>query len=549
MSFSLSSPSPRHHHPLANGDLAPFNTDRLSLPESPPRLHLLDFLPPAIAQLYASPSGLIDQPASLLQQPPRPYHAPRGAEELRFIKRMLDLEMFDLQHWQPGMTEVGYFAVKKDDKLRLIADGRPANARRTGGIPLDVHLPTPEDLAALHVPPGSRLLKFKHDVSAMFHRFIVPPWLQLLFCLAGLSPDQLRAIGRDPFGPNIPVLRTLAMGWIDAVFLMQCVMERLMSKVISPTRFLTAGPTLASGPVLAIYIDDTIGAGLSPRDDRVMRVLDNNVAAVLADHGVPEKFEKHVPATIAPMDALGCELLANRIAPTPKRKLALFSKTRAVLAAGSVRGIDLEPLLGLWAWAFLLCRPAFSIFHASYRFCAVAGDRVFVLWPSVRRELVIALALLPFIEAPLSLPLASRRYASDASSDHGGALVSMPRSQSSCRLWLWRLEWARRWMWLGDHINELEIRALLPAYERHLSRRILLLTDSSVAVGALSKGRSPSWRINLLARRSLALRLLTGNILLLHHIPSVLNPADAHSRGYRSASVRRFSAPRIHDVP
>jgi len=339
------------------------------------------------------------------------------------------------------------------------------------------------------------------------------------------------------------------MGWVDAVYLMQSVMERLMSRVISPSRFLTAGARLEQGPILAIYIDDTIGCGLSPRDDRLMTALDARVAAVLAGSAVPENFPKHVAATTGPMDGLGCALLADRIVPTPKRKLALFLKTRAVLAAGFACGHDLHPLLGLWAWAFLLCRPAFSVFHAAYRFCAVAQDRVFALWPSVRRELVTALALLPFIEAPLSLPLASRRYASDASSDYGGALVSMPRFQTSCRLWVWRLEWVRRWRWLGDHINELEVRALMPAYERHRSRRILLLTDSSVAVGALTKGRSSSWRINLLARRCLALRLLTGNILLLHHLPSALNPADSHSRGYRSTSVRRFSAPRIRDVP
>jgi hypothetical protein len=175
-----------------------------------------------------------------------------------------------LEHWQPGMTQVGFFAVKKDDKLRLITDGRPANVRRLGGLPLDVRLPTPEDFADLHVPLHSRLSKFKHDVSAMFHRFVVPRWLQLLFCLAPLTPAQLRVLGRDPHGPNVPVLRTLAMGWVDAVYLMQSVMERLMSRVISPSRFLTAGARLEQGPILAIYIDDTIGCGLSPRDDRLM---------------------------------------------------------------------------------------------------------------------------------------------------------------------------------------------------------------------------------------------------------------------------------------
>ena len=223
-------------------------------------------------------------------------------------------------------------------------------------------MPTPEDFAALRVPPCSRLIKFKHDVSAMFHRFVAPRWLQHLFCLAPLTPAQLRALGRDPSGPNVPVLRTLAMGWIDAVFLMQAVMERLLARVISPSRFLTAGARLEQGPVLAIYIDDSIGCGLSPRDDSVMAALDARVAAVLAAYDVPENFDKHVASTTGPMDGLGCALLADRIVPTPKRKQSLFLKTRAVLAAGFASGFDLHSLLGLWSWAFLLCRPAFSVF-------------------------------------------------------------------------------------------------------------------------------------------------------------------------------------------
>ena len=59
----------------------------------------------------------------------------------------------------PGSVEAGSRWRLKE---LLIADGRPANARRAGGIPLDVHLPIPEDFAALHVPPCSRLIVVKY---------------------------------------------------------------------------------------------------------------------------------------------------------------------------------------------------------------------------------------------------------------------------------------------------------------------------------------------------------------------------------------------------
>ena len=142
-----------------------------------------------------------------------------------------------------------------------------------------------------------------------------------------------------------------------------------MSRVISPSRFLTAGARLEQGPILAIYIDDTIGYGLSPRDDHLMTALDARVAAVLAGSAVPENFPKHVAATTGPMDGLGCALLADRIVPTPKREswLSSLRPVLCLIAAGFACGHDLQPLLGLWAWAFLLCRPAFSVFHAAYR--------------------------------------------------------------------------------------------------------------------------------------------------------------------------------------
>ena len=131
------------------------------------------------------------------------------------------------------------------------------------------------------------------------------------------------------------------------------------------------------------------------------------------------------------------------VSPSVKRKNKIFALTLACLKKGKCSGKEMEILLGHWAWLFMLCRSAFSIFHAAYRFVHVARTRVFRLWSSARRELLCALASLPFLAAPLTLRQAPRLYAVDAS-HWGGALVSSPLNEHRL-VTPWRLHWGRQW--------------------------------------------------------------------------------------------------------
>jgi hypothetical protein len=87
-----------------------------------------------------------------------------------------------------------------------------------------------------------------------------------------------------------------------------------------------------------------------------------------------------------------------------------------------------------------------------------------------------------------------------------------------------------------EHINQLELRSVSTAIRRVLSsplsirRRLLLLSDSQVAVGALAKGRSSSHGLLCRLRPISALLLSSGIQLFLRWIPSLLNPADEPSR-------------------
>jgi hypothetical protein len=90
-----------------------------------------------------------------------------------------------------------------------------------------------------------------------------------------------------------------------------------------------------------------------------------------------------------------------------------------------------------------------------------------------------------------------------------------------------------------EHINLKEARALLvfvrwvlrkPA---HFGRRLVVLVDSNVVVGAVTKGRSASYPLNLLLRRLAALCLFGDLLLHVVFIATEHNPADAPSRGVK----------------
>jgi hypothetical protein len=89
-----------------------------------------------------------------------------------------------------------------------------------------------------------------------------------------------------------------------------------------------------------------------------------------------------------------------------------------------------------------------------------------------------------------------------------------------------------------EHINQLELRSVSTAIRWALTspdsinRRLLLLSDSQVAVGALSKGRSSFHLLLRRLRPTCALLLASGIRLSVRWIESALNPADGPSRRF-----------------
>ncbi len=88
-----------------------------------------------------------------------------------------------------------------------------------------------------------------------------------------------------------------------------------------------------------------------------------------------------------------------------------------------------------------------------------------------------------------------------------------------------------------DHVNLEEARALIQYVQwilrtrRHFGHRLVVLLDSKVAIGAVTKGRSSSLPLNRLLRRLAALCFVGGLVLHCVFVPTSHNLADWPSRG------------------
>ena len=95
-----------------------------------------------------------------------------------------------------------------------------------------------------------------------------------------------------------------------------------------------------------------------------------------------------------------------------------------------------------------------------------------------------------------------------------------------------------------ESINKLEVRAMSTALRWALSsslsirRRLLLLSDSQAAVGAITKGRTSSHPLLCRLRPVNALLLASGVQLFVRWIRSEDNPADAPSRRFSNHAAQ-----------
>ncbi len=547
--------------------------DKAALPASAGSADLLSVLPPEVAIKYSCADALLKEPTKDDKPPPRPAMLISPPEYLKLIRRMKSLNMLTFT-LEPKAVN-GIFGVPKDEDLhRVIIDARPANSFFKQA---DVELPSPELLARVRPDPDKPLFFGKVDLDNFYHRLRVPTWLQAYFALPALRAADLGL--EQEFGADtmvFPCCATLPMGFSHSVFLAQAAHEHLLnSKVpaLSPDNRIThstADFELRDRLLHQVYIDDLIC--VSHHANKINSTIDAYLPVADAN-GTPAKPSKVKYATCDPIELLGLEADGRRheLGLSVPKLQQLCADTLALLDRGVCSGRDMEVLVGRWTWAALVRRPVLSVLSSVYRFQDAADGKLFDIWPSVRRELMVLVGLAPLLFVDLDDEFFSRILASDAST-HGMGVCSTRPFARPCSVEtvakelperpivpkkdkvapkeeppplpapldlpkMWRTIVSSGWS-RSEHINVLEMRAACTAVRWVLSfpnavgSRVLLLADSLVCVYGLLKGRSSSPPL-LRVLRCLSAHLLSSGLSLVPRwIPSALNPADAPSRDF-----------------
>jgi hypothetical protein len=105
--------------------------------------------------------------------------------------------------------------------------------------------------------------------------------------------------------------------------------------------------------------------------------------------------------------------------------------------------------------------------------------------------------------------------------------------------WRWRVVVSTQWSKAlrQEHINRLELRSVLSAVRWRArsvvrqGKRFFHFSDSMVAIGCLNKARSSSHDLTYIVDKVTATLLAARCRMILAHVDTKLNPADAPSRG------------------
>ena len=398
----------------------------------------------------------------------------------------------------------------------------------------------------------------------------------------------------DAAGNTHPRLTTVPMGWGPAPALAQGAHEAILhgslgsgsalARSLPPTLDPEARWSSVRSPVFgtnayctphALVIDDLILFRQSPRTSASSPAMDRDdrrLASACARYqevGLEVKPSK-VQDFSATQTILGYQLKDNVLQTSVEKYTILAEAVAALTQRGWAQPREVEQLVGKFTNAFLLHRPALAVFSSVYAFARKVGFRRARLWPGVERELRAAVAILPLVCSDLSRPTAPVLINADAC-DEGAAVVytsavdsdqltaetSRPRRRPLPADAPWNVESAwrglegprdpsswrigvrkryspleRKW-----HINEKETETVVTAV-RWAARapatrrcRLLLQTDSAVAVGACRKGRSSRFGLLRQCRRLAAVTLAFQISPEVQWIPTELNMADHPSRG------------------
>lgn len=540
----------------------PVVAENVALPPTDNCVDMLSALSPTMRELYSQPGNVlrVDPPETM----PRATVFASLVEYLALLRKLRARDMLGATT-QPKAINGIHCTPKSGGALRMILDARPANA--LFAKPPKTQLPNPGLIASLLHADTANIFVCKVDSSNYFYQFRLPDAYLPFFALPSVRAGDI-GFGQE-YGDDTmiyPCLNRLPMGWSHSVAIAQDAHTHMVhsSGLLSPRDEIKVGNDMNLDRTRhCVYIDDLV---LISTDRRHITDLQHRYIALAQHRGFPINHDKTVWPTNRPTDVLGVQLDGlNGTYGLSTRKLSrLITETRAVVRRGWASGDDMEVLIGGWTWAMLTKRATLAVFSAVYRFIRTAQYRVFSVWPSVAFELNAVIGLAPLLTADLNAGFFDRVLASDASMEGLGVVATplaakvqaftsamtgvepasgnVPIRAQPVAVALsssWYTTVSARWKRPLTHINLGELHAAHTAVKwtvrqpRSHGKRLLLFSDSTAAVGALSKGRSSAFSSLTIIRSISSLCLLFNVRLYVCWLPTTCNPADLPSRVFR----------------
>ena len=351
--------------------------------------------------------------------------------------------------------------------------------------------------------------------------------------------------------------------------------QLINANVLSPETLLLPERPLPDGPEFGdVYIDDLVLFSMlhmsklhhlqscprSVRAERMYRQL-----------AMPISSEKGISGFKAEFWGGALDGISGSLGFPMHRRTTLMYVTLLGALLGVTRG-SLQQILGAWNFALSFRREALCCLDVAFM-CArkLPTRRPTAAHGALLDDLLVVAGIAPLLQADLRTQPRYDLFATDASPSGAGACMAKVESDLCHSLYRIaeergehvRLDWGpapppasfvsthssaaalitpAAWTKLfasrfrkNDHINVLELIALVSLLRRLSNQgvrrqRILCCVDSRVVLGAVTKGRSSSRKLNHVLRK-LAYECLASSLTVdLLWVPSWANPADAPSR-------------------
>lgn len=497
-----------------------------------------------------------DWPAWLVLLSKRIYRGVKPGHYPRLIHRLLAANMIKLYPSSDEVIENSIFGVWKEAGVsqRLIWAGNRSNMLFNEELS-SFELPSPDIVGSMFIDDDKHLHMAGCDISQYYNRLRAPPEL---ITFLGMPKIKAETLGLFQFSGDVtPYLTCIPMGATFSVALAQAVSTAVLKRNLLPVpaSFLSLlDAKIKPGRNVVIpYIDDINVIGTSPsKVNRDQRKAAGALATASLHVDARKSFLADDTRYKVAIGLAWCKEGALRVKPA--HTLRIFESTNRIVCSKRASMDQVRHVIGLWTYALLLRRPAFSILFYTFRFLAETSASTAVrqrLPDSVIEELGALQDVFPLLVADLRQQLAPRIYFSDGCKTGAGvqyadlspreawlfkdnvaetrarkgwysSLVASPTQDdddftffsSSPSVTSRRLKVSKsferaikrlssntavvhKWRYPG-HINHLETKAQLLAV-RHMAscpstrgHRVISLVDNTSTLGAIAKGRSSS---------------------------------------------------------